>query len=169
MELGFGQPGNGIIQMAFVVPDLDEAMETYSQRFGVGPWTVLRDFAAEGARYRDEPARSLAHLAMGFGGHMQYELIQPADDLPSMHRETIQKRGYGFHHFGVAAEDFDGATAAYIALGYDPIFTAEVRPGFRVAYFDTQDILPGMVELMEAGRGMNEMFTPQYLAARSAT
>jgi hypothetical protein len=44
---------------------------------------------------------------MGFAGHMQIELIQPLDDHPSVYRETIEARGHGFHHFGIACADVD--------------------------------------------------------------
>lgn len=47
MLFDFGQPTDGLIQMAFVVEDLDAAMARFSDSFRVGPWTVLRDFAGE--------------------------------------------------------------------------------------------------------------------------
>jgi hypothetical protein len=107
MLFDFGQPTDGIIQMAFVVEDLDEAMRRFTDRLRIGPWTVLRNFAGDDPRYRGEPTQAEAHIALGFCGHMQYELIQPADDLPSVHRDVIRDRGYGFHHFGYATPQFD--------------------------------------------------------------
>lgn len=162
MLFDFGQPTDGLIQMAFVVEDLDAAMARFSESFRVGPWTVLRDFAGEHPRYRGEPAQARAHVALGFGGHMQYELIQPVDDLPSVHRDVITQRGYGFHHFGYATTAFDEAVEAMHRRGYETVFTASVGSDSRVAYFDTRDILPGMTELIEASPGLNEAFTDMY-------
>lgn len=162
MLFDFGQPTDGIIQTAFVVEDLERAMEQFTTRFGVGPWTVLRDFAGDDPRYRGEPTAARAHVALGFGGHMQYELIAPADDLPSVHRDVIRERGYGFHHFGYATTSFDRTVAAMHAEGYPTVFSASVGPGSRVAYFDTRDVLPGMTELMEAGPDLNAAFTEMY-------
>lgn len=164
MLFDFGQPTTGIIQIAFTVVDLDQAMTEFSTRLGVGPWTVLRDFAGGRPCYRGEPTEARAHIALGFGGHLQYELIQPADDLPSVHREVIDERGHGFHHFGYATPDFDAAVAAMHARGYSTVFSDEVGPGSRVAYFDTRDVLPGMTEFLEAGESLNATFTEMYRA-----
>ena len=53
----WGRPTKGIFQTAFVVEDLDVAIEQFSTRFNVGPWTVLRDVDPEGALYRGERHR----------------------------------------------------------------------------------------------------------------
>src|SRR5687767_10566072 len=165
MLFDFGQPTDGIIQMAFVVEDLDEAMRRFTDRLRVGPWTVLRNFAGDDPRYRGEPTQAEAHIALGFCGHMQYELIQPADDLPSVHRDVIRDRGYGFHHFGYATPQFDEKVEGMRGRGYETVFSASVGPGSRVAYFDTRDILPGMTELIEASPDLNAMFTAMYRAS----
>lgn len=166
MEFGFGQPDDAIIQIAFVVEDLDVAMEEFSSRLGIGPWTVMRDFAGAEPHYHGVPTAARANVALGFGGRMQYELIQPTDDLPSVHRDVIQDRGYGFHHFGYARPDFDASVAGMRAQGYEPVFEARVGPDGRVAYFDTRDVLPGMVEFIESGSSLDVDFTRMYLASR---
>ena len=33
---------------------------------------------------------------MAFAGHMNIELIQPNNSAPSVYREVIERRGYGF-------------------------------------------------------------------------
>ena len=100
---------------------------------------------------------------------MQYELIEPADDLPSVHRDVVAERGYGFHHFGRATTSFDADVAAMTATGYPVAFSASVGPQGRVAYFDTRDVLPGMTELLEAGPSLNSTFTSMYLRAAAET
>jgi hypothetical protein len=162
MLFGFGQPVNGVIQIAFVVADLDQAMAEFTSRFGVGPWTVFRDFTGTDAHYHGEPTEARAHVALGFGGHMQYELIQPADDLPSVHRDVIRDRGYGFHHFGCATTNFDEAVKGMHDQGYETAFSATVDRASRVAYFDTRDVLPGMTELIEASESLDAAFTRMY-------
>ncbi|QJU55647.1 VOC family protein [Herbiconiux sp. KACC 21604] len=167
MLFDFGQPTDGVIQLAFVVPDLEQAMAEYSARLSIGPWTVFRDFAGHDPRYHGEPTEAVAHVALGFGGHLQYELIQPADDLPSVHRDVIADRGYGFHHFGVATTTFDASVAEYVARGYPVVFSASVDPQSRVAYFDTRDVLPGMTELIEASESTERAFTRMFAASAS--
>jgi len=165
----FGQPMNGIVQIAFVVEDLDAAMIEFESRLSIGPWTVFRNFAGSDPHYYGQPTAATAHVALGFGGHMQYELIQPADDRPSVHHDVIRERGFGFHHFGYATTEFDSDVASMNANGYPTAFSASVGPGSRVAYFDTRDVLPGMTELLEAGPPLNAAFTPMYAAAIEAS
>jgi len=164
MLFDFGQPTDGIIQIAFVVEDLDAAVEQFSARLGVRPWTTLRAVGPQGSVYRGEPAQASFHVGFGCSGHMLYELIQPADDLPSVYREMIDQRGYGFHHFGYATPAFDQAVATMVTHGYEVIGSVEV-PGVRLAYFDTRDALPGMIELIEASEEVNASFTAIWKAS----
>lgn len=164
MLFDFGQPTDGIIQTAFVVEDLDVAVEQFSTRLRVRPWTTLRAVGPQGSVYRGQPAQATFHVGFGCSGHMLYELIQPADDLPSVYREVIDERGYGFHHFGYATPAFDEAVATMRAQGYEPIGSVEL-PGVRLTYFDTRDTLPGMIELIEASEEVNTSFTAVWKAS----
>jgi hypothetical protein len=101
-------------------------------------------------------------LAMSFAGHMMVELIQEHAPVPSVYREVIDKRGYGFHHWGIATKDFDRSVAEYQASGYDLAFLARVPTGGRVGYMDTTRDLPGMVELIELGEAFDPVFSRFY-------
>jgi hypothetical protein len=162
----WGRPAKGIFQTAFVVEDLDIAIEQFSARLDVGPWTSLRDVGPEGAVYRGEPAQATLHVAFGFAGHMQmtYELVQPADDLPSVYRDVIDDRGYGFHHFGYGTAAFDNAVATMHTEGYQTIGSLETSE-LRLAIFDTRDVLPGLIELIE----VKDTVTPPTLSQQWGT
>ena len=81
-----------------------------------------------------------------------------------MYRETIEKRGYGFHHWGIAARDYDIQVNKYRAAGYEMAFEARVPTGGRVAYMDTTKDLPGMIELIELGASFDAVFSRFYRA-----
>jgi hypothetical protein len=152
----WGRPTKGIFQTAFVVEDLDVAIEQFSTRFNVGPWTVLRDVDPEGALYRGEPAQATLHLAFGFADPMTYELIQLVNDAPSVYRDVVNDRGYGFHHFGYGTPAFDEAVAAMQAEGYQAVGSLDT-PEIRLAIFDTRDVLPGMTELIEVKEAQGDL------------
>jgi hypothetical protein len=164
-QVGFGQPDDGIIQMAYVVADLEEAMRQWSTRLRVGPWFVLEHFTGVEPLYRGQPSRADVALAMSFAGHMNIELIQPNNDAPSVYREGIERRGYGFHHWGVATWNFDAAIAHYESAGYALAFRAAVPSGGRVGYMDTTAVLPGFTELIELGGAFEEVFGRFYRAS----
>lgn len=163
--LSFGQPDKGIMQMAYVVPDLKAAIGEWVDRLNVGPWFVLERFAGVDPVYRGQPSRAAITLAMSFAGHMNIELIQPLDDAPSVYREHIARHGHGFHHWGVATADFAGDLARYEAKGMELAFRLGVPTGGEVAYLDTKGALPGFIELIETSPGMERAFAGFYGAA----
>jgi hypothetical protein len=161
----FGQPDDGIMQMAYIVPDIQAAMRAWTADLHVGPWFLLDHFGGDDPVYRGAPCQADVALAMGFAGHMQIELIQPNDEHPSVYRETRDQRGWGFHHFGVGSRDFEGDIARYEAKGYELAFRAGVPTGGSVGYMDTKGQLPGMLELIELGPVMETVFTKFYAAS----
>ena len=166
--LGFGQPIGGVVQTAFVVADIHASIAHFQRDCGAGPFFLLDHFLGEGQVYRGEPSRADVAIAMGYVGHMQIELIQPLDNEPSVYRETIEKRGHGFHHFGLAFPDVDAALPDYLARGHTLAFRAPVPTGGSVAYLESADpAAPGFIELIPANEGMNTLFTSQWQASQN--
>lgn len=96
---------------------------------------------------------------MSFAGSMNIELIQPLDGNPSVYREMIERRGYGFHHVGIAVDDVDAQIAVHAREGYEVAFRAGVPTGGAVAYLDDKVNDPGFLELIPATAGMDATFT----------
>ncbi len=163
-DFAFGGPRGGIIQTAFVVRDIREAIASWVGDCRVGPWFLLDHFTGDNPVYRGGPSRADVAIAMAFAGHMQIELIQPNDDFPSVYRETIGSRGYGFHHLGRATETIDADISALEARGYSLAFRAGVPTGGDVAYMDKAGH-SGFLELISATDGMEETFTRFWRAS----
>lgn len=163
--VGFGQPDDGIIQMAYVVKDIRAAMGEWVSKLRVGPWFLLDHFTGEEPLYRGQPSGADIAIAMAFAGHMNIELIQPNNEAPSVYRELIELRGYGFHHWGRASCHFDRDVDEYRAAGHEIGFICRVPSGGRVAYMDTTKQLPGFVELIELGGAFEAVFSRFYRAS----
>jgi hypothetical protein len=163
--VGFGQPDDGIIQMAYVVRDIHAAMGLWVSKLKVGPWFLLDHFTGEEPLYRGQPSKADVALAMAFAGHMNIELIQPNNEAPSVYRELIERRGYGFHHWGRATSNFDRDVDEYRAAGHELGFICHVPSGGRVAYMDTTEQLQGFVELIELGGAFEPVFSRFYRAS----
>ena len=56
--LNFGQPANGIMQMAYIVKDIHKAMDEWVSRLNVGPWFLLDHFTGLHPVYRGPPSRA---------------------------------------------------------------------------------------------------------------
>lgn len=146
----FGQPHASVVQMAYVVPDVESAARLYSEVLRIGPWFVRGPFTSDAARYRGGAATASATLAVAFSGHMQFELIAHHDDKPSVWREfATEGQEYGFHHYGFGTRTYDADVARLQAEGAEFVFTDVPPVGGRVGYLDLRDKLNGMVEVIE--------------------
>lgn len=164
--LGFGQPFGGVMQTAFVVEDIHASIAHFQKDCAAGPFFLLDHFLGPDQFYRGAPSTADVTIAMGFAGHMQIELIQPLDGNPSVYRETVEKRGYGFHHFGIACEDVEASLPDYLSRGYELAFKAAVPTGGSVAYLEGGNgAAPGFLELIPATPGMDGHFTRMWQAS----
>ena len=145
----FGQPLGGIVQVAYVVEDLQKSITEFSEKFNIGPWFYSNGYTLKEASYRGKPTDMRMGLALSFSGNMCFEVIQPLDDKPSVYWDVIKKKGYGFHHLGMATTQYEVDVARYKKMGYVLAFEGLTPRGIRFAYFDTTGDLPGMLELIE--------------------
>lgn len=162
---GFGRTSAGVLQMAWVVEDLDSAIRTWVEEHGVGPWFQMTNFAGADAVYRGRPSTASITLAMSFSGTMCVELIQPDDDQPSIFNEHVERHGYGFHHYGKLATDLEAEIDRYAANGHELVFRTTTPTGAQLAYVDTTKVLHGYQELIEVDSSTDPMFKHLYSAA----
>lgn len=165
--LGYGQPMEGVAQTAFIVPDLQAAILHWVKDMRAGPFYVLPSLLVPGQTYRGAESTADITLAMGFAGHMLIELIQPLDNNPSVYKETIEQRGYGYHHVGIACADVEASSADYQTRGYHEAYRAAVPTGGEVVYLDNGTGAElGFIELLPVTPGMDETFTRFWEASR---
>lgn len=165
-KMGFGQDVGRIIQTAYVVKDIRASIDWWVKSANTGPWFLLDHFLADDHVYRGQKSTADVAIAMAFAGSMCIELIQPLDDNPSVYKETIDQRGYGFHHLGLAVADVDAEIETYRAKGYEVAFRAAVPTGGAVAYLDNGVNDPGFLELIPVTPGMDETFTAFWRASQ---
>ena len=160
----WGQPDAALVQFAYVVEEIDDAMVRYVERLGVGPWFRRGPFRPTQARYRGGPCESTFSVARAFTGHVMVELIQQHDDSPSVFHPGGPRR-YGFHHWARMTKDFDGELVRCAALGWEEAFFDVVPSGARVAYVDATRDVAGMLELVEWTEAQEQVYADVYRAA----
>jgi hypothetical protein len=156
--LKFGQPMGGIVQEAFIVPDIEAGVDHFVKHLKIGPFFVIEHFSIHDFHYRGRPGKLDVTIALGFSGSMCYELIQQNDKTPSVYTETYEKRGWGFHHWAIATDRFDEHVKAYEKQGASMALYGVTDFGTRAAYMDTSSTLPGMIELIEMGAAAEDFF-----------
>lgn len=141
-----------IVQMGYVVPDLDAAMEHWTRILGIGPFTVSSEIVIDEPRYRGLPTNVDLIIGVAQAGPVQVELIHQRNDVPSCYRDLFPADRGGLHHVAVRSGDFHREVARYEAMGCPTAFCGRHR-GRHFAYMDTSAHLGIMVELLEAPAG----------------
>ena len=159
------QPVGDILQVAYVVQDLDAALDRWIRHMKAGPFFVLDHLQAEDTTYRGTPTDIDISIALGFSGALCVELIYQHDDSPTVYRDVHGAKGEGFHHWGVTSELFDEDIARYQEMGHELAFGGKVAVGGRFAYMDTVKELGGMIELIEWTPVVQDLFGAMEAAA----
>jgi hypothetical protein len=167
-QLGWGQALGGVAQLAYVVADLDAAIDHFIRDLGAGPFFVIDHFLQPGAQiYRGVESKADMRIAMGFAGQTWFELIQPLDDHPSIYQEVIARSGYGLHHHGIAVSDVEATRAEYVARGWRECFRSPVPTGGDVIFLEQgHGAVPCFIELLPVSAAMDAHFTSFWQAAQ---
>ena len=156
-----------VVQNAFVVTDLERAIEHWTQVMGVGPFFLFERIAFREYVFRGQSVQPMAlTIAIAYWEDLQIELIRQLDDSPSIYTEFQAAHGSGLHHMGVMSQALDAELAELARRGVLPVQQGSL-PGMRFAYIATDHHPGGMIELIEASRGALALFERMREAARS--
>jgi catechol 2,3-dioxygenase-like lactoylglutathione lyase family enzyme len=150
-----------ISQIAFVVRDIDQALEDFNRTLGWGPWSIYehKPPALHDTYLRGELTHYTMIGAEAHVGPVDVELIQPVEG-PSIYKEWLDEHGEGVHHIAVMRPTLEDAaeTEEYFEkLGAPVIMEGRIGESIRFFYVDTQ---PMLKVIMESGSGHAVEMTP---------
>jgi hypothetical protein len=157
------QPHGAIVELCYVVADMDAAIAHWTGTIGAGPFFVGAMRFAVGHVYRGAPAMLAIRVAFGFSGGVLIELIEPLEGDNSAFTETLRSRGPGYHHM-MLREDYDSAFAKLSAQGFAVALESTTPLGERCALFDTQAANGGFIEVMDLHLGFGHLTTSMAAA-----
>ena len=96
-----------IRQVAYLVPDIEAAMDYWARGLGVGPWYYNPKVPIENYTYRGQRYEPHNSVALANAGGLQIELLQPRNDVPSMYRDFLRAGHTGVQHVAYWTEQFD--------------------------------------------------------------
>jgi len=140
-------PGSSIVQLAWVVNDLEEAAHRFHRIYNGGPFLMNRHIKLGDPRYRGTPMRTDFSTALAQAGDVQIELIVQHDDTPSVYRDLHAAGSEGFHHVAMIVPDVAQEVERYRALGFDVGFTGRFGSA-EFAYVDTSSAIGHMTEIL---------------------
>jgi methylmalonyl-CoA/ethylmalonyl-CoA epimerase len=147
---------SGTLQVSVVVPDLEAAMKTYVEEYGIGPWDVyeFNPGNVRGMHERGEPVERTWRLALAQIGELQWELVEPQDD-DSVYARFLAEHGPGVHHIGVAVADYQGTIEELGARGHEVLLGGTYN-GVTFAYLSTDRDLGVVTEIFDGAPGRDQ-------------
>lgn len=141
-----------VIQVAYVVRDIDRAMKNHWESFGIGPWDVYT-FGPPAVRdsvVRGKPSDHTYLLAITWLREVQLELMQPLTGR-SIYDEHLEKKGEGVHHIKLYYPNCDKALADFARKGIKVIQSGKIDDD-EFYYLDTERLLGYVLEIGNNGK-----------------
>ena len=135
-----------LFQQAFVVADMGAAKAFFEAHGGVPGWLEMAEVPMEDCRVRGEPEPHTLHLAFGYCGDTQIELVRPvAGGGPAA--EFLAERGGGPHHLGymIDSADLRDEVVAAFAAQDQPVLMEGSVGAMTYTYIDTRPLVTEIV------------------------
>ena len=148
-----------IMQMGYVVPDLDAAIDHWAGVMGVGPFFVSRRVPYAEVAFRGQPCDAEIAVALASHHGLQIEIIQQVAGGASMFTEFVERTGGGLQHVCALTDDLAADVAAWQARGVGVLMGGTTTAGIPFAYLDTDPAQQGRVlELVQPSPGLTRFF-----------
>ena len=153
------------VQIAYAVPDVEQASRSWAERFGAGPFFVRRHIALVDVVVRGRRGTFDHSSAYGQWGPVMVELVADHGDGPSPVREMYPRDGSGLHHLAHFVDDLDTAVEDLTTQGHELAMRARTASGLAFCFVDTRPTLGHMVELYEPTPGLRAFYSMVRVAA----
>jgi len=147
-----------IVQNAYVVRDLDEAIERWHAALGLGPFVVSRHLQFERTVYRGAPVPLDISVAFAQAGELQIELLCQHNDGPSAFRDAFGPGEEGLHHVALFPEDYERFVEGCRARGFAVAAEIAAPGGGGAAFIDTRGISGHMLEVYRGGDRVRALY-----------
>lgn len=148
-----------IVQLGYVVTDLDAALRHWTQTMGVGPFLVTRRIDYAELNYRGRPIAVENAVALASHRGMQIEIIQQTGGDASMFSDFVARRGGGLHHVCVLTEDLERDLRIWNDRGTGVLMGGRTTAGIPFAYLDSDPEDQGrVIEIVQPSPGLTRFF-----------
>lgn len=132
-----------IMQLGYIVEDVEAAAAEWTARAGVGPFYVLDRNAMDECYFRG--VRTPAELRLGFGywGSVQVELVQPLN-AAGFYREALRTGAGKLNHCATVVTDIDALLEKH-SLRERVVLSGVMPSGLKFVYLENH--LPGGLHL----------------------
>lgn len=120
-------------QVAYMVSDLEQAIDWWTSHMGVGPFFVFPAFDVAAGDYRGDDHIAQFGAAIAYSGEIMVELIEPRG--PSIFQEFLADGRTGVHHLCAFTDDLAETQKWIEGNGGARLQGARFGDGSELAYF----------------------------------
>lgn len=135
-----------IVQVAFVVRNIEATIEKLNSLWEVGPFDIRKVDVPE-AIVHGRKAHVRARLAFAKAGPIDLELIEP-EEGDNIYWEFLRDKGEGVHHLKIPAGDFENELAFVKEQGIEVLQSADTDRA-SYAYLDTEKVAGVIFEILK--------------------
>lgn len=138
-----------VIQLAYVVTDLETACRKFHELYGIGPFFRSATHALPNVKYQGSPVAEPVVIDVAFAqsGEMNIELLAQPSPGPSAFRDMYAEGEQGLHHVATFASDYDADRQAFVDAGYEEVMDLLLGDDCRICFIDARPTLGHMIEL----------------------
>lgn len=137
-----------LVQMAYLVPNLEEGCAALNRAFGWGPFLGGTEGVLADHVYRGAPAEPIRIRGIFVQtGTINVEVIEVVSHGPCAFSEMLRPDGQPvLHHCATFAQDYEATRDHLVAQGF-PVVSEFGFAGRRICYIDTRPLLGFMTEV----------------------
>lgn len=136
-----------VFQIGFVVPDIHKGMAFFKDLLGVPEFLFIEKPELQDETYLGNPATLRLHLAFGWCGDTQVELIQPIRGTSTYSNFLDHNPKGGMHHYGIEVSDYDRGVMDMESRGLRLVQSGRHHET-RFGYFDTTGAIGAFTEIV---------------------
>jgi Glyoxalase/Bleomycin resistance protein/Dioxygenase superfamily len=136
-----------VYQIGFVVPDIHKAMVFFKDKLGVPEFLYIEKPELQDETYLGKPAPLRLHLAFGWCGHTQIELVQPIAGVSTYSKFLDHNPQGGMHHYGIEVASYAQGVTDMEGRGFTLVQSGRHNET-KFGYFDTTGVIGALTEVV---------------------
>jgi hypothetical protein len=140
-----------ITQIAYLVDDLDEAIQFWTRHLRVGPFKIVGHIQFAESEYRGQRLEVDLSIALAWREGIQVELMKQHSAAASVFTDFAPAAG-GYHHAGIRTDDIAADDATLVASGMQCIQRNVSSTGTETRFY-VGGPGTGVIELIQSNDG----------------
>ena len=147
-----------VVQVAYAVENIEDATNSWSELFGIGPFFIKEHIPLENVRVNGVNSTFDHSSAYAQWGSVMLELICEHTERLAERSNQKEETVPSVHHYAVFVADLEKASKNLEEMGFGEILYAETSSGFPFAMHDARKVFGHFIEIYEP----NEELTGFY-------